>query len=140
MQYDEKKCPYCGETIRAQAIKCRHCGEMLEAPPSGQGQARYAPYRRPGMDDLPPEPANATTIFVLGLLGLLVCGILGIIAYSQGKTYKQQVAAGVVRQNGLADAGYILGLIAMIMLIVQLGIFLMIGLFGACSAMTAGTF
>jgi membrane protein YdbS with pleckstrin-like domain len=44
MEQGQKKCPFCGESIRAEAIKCRFCGEFLETPSGGKvSQAEETP-------------------------------------------------------------------------------------------------
>lgn len=49
---DRKPCPYCGEGIRAEALKCRWCGEML-----GDGGG---PSERPGAASPPPATEERT--------------------------------------------------------------------------------
>lgn len=34
---ESKKCPFCAEQIKVDAIKCKHCGEMLDADNSSAG-------------------------------------------------------------------------------------------------------
>ena len=48
------------------------------------------------------KPEGATTIFVLGLLGLLLCQILGIFAWVQGNTYLESCRRLGVQPDGMA--------------------------------------
>jgi hypothetical protein len=79
--------------------------------------------------------SDATTVFVLGLLGILVCQILAPIAWVKGNTYVKVCAIQGVPPNGLGVAGRILGIIGTLMFVgsVVLGLF-----FVALGAFTAG--
>lgn len=60
-----------------------------------------------------PEPSQATTILVLGILGLVVCGVLGPIAWYMGNQELAAIADGRRSPENLgnAKAGRILGMI-----------------------------
>ena len=66
-----------------------------------------------------PESSQATTVLVLGILGLVVCGVLGPVAWSMGNTELKAIDAGrrPPENRGTANAGRILGIIATVFLI-----------------------
>jgi hypothetical protein len=74
-------------------------------------------------DDLPRgqvEPHRGVMILVLGILGLMVCGIIGIFAWMMGKRDLDLMRRGLMDREGeaLTRVGYILGLVATILLLV----------------------
>ncbi len=79
------------------------------------------------------KPEGASTIFILGLLGLLLCQILGIIAWVQGNTYMQKCRNMGVEPEGIAVAGRILGMISSILMIISFVLFILVALGGALS-------
>ena len=66
-----------------------------------------------------PEQSQATTILVLGILGLVCCGPLGIAAWVMGNRELQAIDAGLrnPENRGTANAGRIIGIIATVLLI-----------------------
>ncbi|MGB5188345.1 MAG: DUF4190 domain-containing protein [Acidimicrobiia bacterium] len=89
-------------------------------------------------DQYYPEDSQATTVLVLGILSLVVCQILGPIAWVMGNSELAGIDAGrrPPQNRGTAQAGRILGIISTVLMIIGvvfLFIFLVIGLVASTS-------
>lgn len=84
------------------------------------------------------KPHRGTLILVLGILGLVICGPLGIAAWIMGNGDLKQIDAGTMDASGrsLTNAGRICGMIATILLAISLLVviaLLALGVLGAAS-------
>jgi len=98
-------------------------------PPGGYGQ--------PMPGGMGQQHGSATTAMILGILGLVLCGLLGIPAFIIGRKAEREILAsnGALTGEGMAKAGWIMGLISMIFIV--LGIVLVIVLIAG--GLVAGT-
>ena len=72
------------------------------------------------------KPEGAVIVFVMGLLGLLLCPILAPVAWIMGNSYMAKCQAMAVEPEGLAVAGRILGIIGTCLLILAIVIWVVI--------------
>ena len=90
--------------------------------PYGQAQQPYGqaqPYgQQPGYPTYASDHPKATTVLILGILGIVVCGFLAPFAWRMGKRTVDEIDAsqGRLGGRGSAQAGYILGLIGTVLL------------------------
>ena len=66
------------------------------------------------------KPHRGTLILVLGILGLVICGPLGIVAWVMGSGDLKEIDAGTMDPagRGTTQAGKICGIIATILMII----------------------
>ena len=101
-------------------------------PPPGYG---YAPW---GYGYAPPQnDKGATTALVLGIVGIVCCGLMGPFAIWEGVKSRRRIrdANGALTGDGMALAGIILGSIAIAWMVIAIG-FIMIS---ASVTSTGGT-
>jgi hypothetical protein len=68
------------------------------------------------------EPHRGAMILVLGILGIVVCGVTGIFAWVLGKRDLELIRRGLMDKEGegLTKAGYILGIVGTVLFMIQL--------------------
>ena len=82
------------------------------------------------------KPHRGTLILVLGILGLIVCGPLAIVAWVMGSGDLKQIDAGTMDPagRGTTQAGKICGIIGTIILILSLIVVALFFMFGVGAA------
>jgi len=103
-------------------------------PPGGYGQPQYG--------GMPQQHGSATTALILGILSFVCCGLLGIPAYIIGKRAEREIEAsnGALTGDGMAKAGWILGLIAIVLMVLGILVFILLLAGGLMSADTSSDF
>lgn len=82
------------------------------------------------------EESQATIILVLGILGLVICGLLGPVAWVMGNNEVQAIDAGrrPPENRQMANIGRILGIIATALIVLGILFFIVvIGIGGIAS-------
>lgn len=90
----------------------------------------YNPYdvtytRSPGMNGPQGEPHRGSTILVFGILGIVLCPIFGLIAWTMAQEDLPKINSGRMDPagRGSTQAGMICGIISSLLLILQLVLF-----------------
>jgi uncharacterized membrane protein YjgN (DUF898 family) len=95
------------------------------------------PYGGPGYGYPPPQPQHpqAVTVLVLGILGIVVCGLCGPFAWAMGNRVEREIAASGGAWGGSTEVtiGKVLGIVATAILAVTL-VFVVVFIFGGLLA------
>jgi hypothetical protein len=89
---------------------------MTQQPPPAYGPPGYSAYPQP------PKHPQAITVLVLGILGIVVCGLIGPFAWSMGNRVVKEIEVSGGRWGGLTEAtiGRILGIVSTALLALSL--------------------
>lgn len=107
--------------------------QAQQTQPLGQ-QPQYPYYPPPGYAapvQYAPDHPKATTSLILGILGVVLCQILGPFAWAMGKKTLNEIDAsqGRLGGRGSAQAGYVLGIVGTVLLALSVLLIVVYALF-----------
>ncbi len=137
----EVSCPNCGQVGTAPGVAQPAAGPVVAEPAEGLASPYYGPatsYPLPlgGGRSYAMRPHRGATILVLGILGFVICFILGIIAWSMGNTDLLLMRKGAMDPSGrsLTEAGRLCGMICAILNLIWFA-FVVLYVFGGFALM-----
>ncbi len=90
----------------------------------GQQVPYGMPQYLPGYGPIAPDHPQATTVLVLGILGIVVCGLLAPFAWVMGTRVVREIDAsgGAIGGRSNANVGRILGIVVSVLMIATLAL------------------
>jgi hypothetical protein len=130
-------CPQCGTENPEDAVACSDCGGDLQLSPAGVPQRVYAAS--------PPTSNMALVSFIMGILGWVLLPVIGsLLAVILGHAALGEIdqAEGRIGGRGMAQAGLILGYVALGLWVLSIILFVVLpvlgcGLCGICGAFSS---
>lgn len=103
-------------------------------PPGGEGYGY-------GYQPAPQTSQKALWSMILGIIGLLLCSFAGIPAIILGRQAKKEIelSQGRLTGSGMATAGFVMGIIAVALLVIGLIIIVAVAVAGGFST-TSGSY
>src|SRR6218665_3700348 len=85
-----RKCPYCAELIKVEAVKCKHCGEILDGHPNQKKTESSNPTPAPTIHIQTPPPQYRVRKWSPG-----VAALISFLIPGGGQMYKGDVGLGI---------------------------------------------
>ena len=138
------KCSNCGTENPDYAVYCFQCGGELQVEPTYEEpeaepveetvepqtpRPAQTPFsqQRPVSYGQPLPRGNGVLILIFGILGLVFCMPLGVVAWIMGSSDLQKMHMGFIssEEKGITQAGKVLGIISVVLFLMIIGFIIM---------------
>lgn len=123
-------CPSCGKEMFLEKVHegfevpCPACGHRFLVPAGATDAGAQVPPAVPPSGELPPVPPprrtgsdDGTTALIVGIISIVVCQVLGPVAWYMGHQLRSAARAAGEEPPGNATAAWVLGIVSTVLFV-----------------------